>query len=90
MGIADAIQFIAVGGHTGLLKVTNYKETKKVYFKNGKIIATASENPNEYLGQFLISYGIITEKGLKEAIDAQEKKNMMLGKMLVEEGIVSA
>ncbi len=89
MGIADAMQFISASGLSGMLKITNYKETKKVYFRNGKIIATASDNPNEYLGQFLIAYGKITEKGLKEAIDAQEKKKMMLGKMLVEEGIVS-
>ena len=89
MGMADAMQFIGASGYTGMLKITNYKEIKKVYFKKGKIIATASDNPNEYLGQFLISYGIITEKGLKEAIDAQKEKKMMLGKMLVEEGIVS-
>ncbi len=88
MALADAMQFIAASGETGALRITNYKESKKVYFKNGKIIATASDNPNEYLGQLLIAHGKITEKGLKEAIEAQEEKKMMLGKILVEEGIV--
>ncbi len=89
MNIADTVQYLAATGQTGMLKVTDYKTVKEIYFRNGKIIATSSSNPQEYLGQFLISYGKISEKGLKEVIDAQTEKKKMLGKLLVEEGIVS-
>jgi len=89
MAVADILQWIAHGGKTGVLQMRNGRYEKKIYFRNGNIIATASTNPKEYLGQFLISYGKITEEGLKSVLEVQEKSEHMLGKILVNEGLLS-
>ncbi len=89
MAIADILQWINQGGKTGLLRMQGRRFQKTIYFREGNIIATGSTNPKEYLGQFLISYGKITEEGLKSVLEAQEKSDLMLGKILVDEGILT-
>lgn len=56
---------------------------KSVFFEHGIIIATSSNDPREYLGQFLINYGYITEEELSKAMEVQKEFNMLLGKILV-------
>jgi len=89
MAIADVLQWIHHGHKTGALHLTGDRFKKQIFFKGGQIVATSSTNPREYLGQFLISYGKITEEGLKELLETQEKNEMMLGKILVDEGILN-
>ncbi len=89
MAIADVLQWIHHGHKTGSLHLTGDRFRKQIFFKNGQIVATSSTNPREYLGQFLISYGKITEEGLKELLETQEKNELMLGKILVDEGILT-
>ena len=89
MAVADVLQWITHGTKTGQLKMTGSRFEKNVFFREGNIIATSSSNPKEYLGQFLISYGKISESGLKSILEAQEKSDLMLGKLLVEEDILT-
>ncbi len=89
MAIADILQWINQGGKTGMLRMQGRRFQKTIYFREGNIIATGSTNPKEYLGQFLISYGKITEEGLKSVLETQEKSDLMLGKILVDEGILT-
>ncbi|RLE18574.1 MAG: hypothetical protein DRJ14_03335 [Acidobacteria bacterium] len=89
MAIADVLQWIHHGHKTGALHLTGERFKKQIFFKDGQIVATSSTNPREYLGQFLISYGKITEEGLKELLETQEKNEQMLGKLLVDESILS-
>lgn len=89
MAFADILQWISQGTKTGTLEINGNKVTKEICFDKGNIIATSSSNPREYLGQFLISYGKITEAGLKDVLDEQEKSEHMLGWILVKENILS-
>jgi len=89
MAFADILQWISQGTKTGTLEIRGSKFTKEICFAEGNIIATSSTNPREYLGQFLISYGKITEEGLKDVLDEQEKSEHMLGWILVRENILS-
>ncbi len=89
MAIADVLQWIHHGHKTGALHLTGDRFKKQIFFKGGQIVATSSTNPREYLGQFLISYGKITEEGLKELLETQQKNELMLGKILVDEGILN-
>lgn len=89
MAIADVLQWIHHGHNTGVLHLSGDRFKKQIFFTDGQIVATSSTNPREYLGQFLISYGKITEEGLKALLETQEKNELMLGKILVDESILT-
>ena len=62
---------------------------KRIFFRTGRIFSSASTDPKEHLGHFLVSYGFITEEELSKAIEMQESNQMLLGKILVTIGAVS-
>jgi hypothetical protein len=71
MSVPDLLQFLAVGRKTGLLKFSHGKVVKGIYFENGVIVGSSTNDPREYLGQVLIHYGKITEAQLQAAMEAQ-------------------
>ena len=79
----DLLQWLSLGQKTGTLVVANKAVEKKVFFRNGRIISSASNNPREYLGQFLISHGYLSEPELMKAMDVQLQSGILLGKILV-------
>lgn len=83
MGFSDLLQWLFHAQKTGTLLLHGIEVEKSVFFENGIIIATSSNDPREYLGQFLINYGYITEEELKKAMEVQKEFNMLLGKILV-------
>ncbi|NMB99383.1 MAG: DUF4388 domain-containing protein [Thermoanaerobaculaceae bacterium] len=89
MLLPDVIQWLVNGLKTGILHLRSPKGvTKKVYFDKGRILSTASSDPREYLGQFLISRGLISEKQLNMAMETQFKSGIKLGKILIMAGIL--
>jgi hypothetical protein len=89
MPLEEILQWLGNGKRTGILKVSNSYITKKIYFKNGLIISASSSDPRDYLGQFLLSKGWISEIQLVKAIELQEMKKSLLGKILVDLKILS-
>ena len=73
MSVSDLLQFLAVGRKTGALKFTHGKVAKGIYFENGFIVGSSTNDPTEYLGQVLIHYGKINETHLQAAMEAQRK-----------------
>jgi len=83
MGLADLLQWLGHSQKTGTLLLTGVEVEKSLLFEQGYIIATSSNDPREYLGQFLVNYGFITEEELRKAVEVQQEFNMLLGKILV-------
>ncbi|MDQ2977099.1 MAG: DUF4388 domain-containing protein [Acidobacteriota bacterium] len=71
MTVSDLLQFLAAGKKTGLLKCSHAKVVKGIYFENGSIVGSSTNDPGEYLGQVLIHYGKITESQLQAAMEIQ-------------------
>ena len=71
MSVPDLLQFLAVGRKTGLLNFTHGKVVKGIYFEEGVIVGSSTNDPREYFGQMLIHYGKITEEQLQVAMEAQ-------------------
>jgi uncharacterized protein DUF4388 len=90
MSVSDLLQFLAVGRKTGALKFTHRKVAKGIYFENGFIVGSSTNDPTEYLGQVLIHYGKINEAQLQAAMEAQRKGggHPRLGQILVKQGIL--
>lgn len=88
MELAELLQWLSQGTKTGTLFVDNGATEKKVFFDKGKIVSSASSEPREHLGHFLVSHGFITEAQLSEAVRRQELDKSMLGKVLVDMGLI--
>src|ERR1044072_296106 len=89
MNVADLLQFLAVGRKTGMLRFDRGKLVKQIYFEDGVIIGSNSNDPKEYLGQLLIHYGKLDEPKLKAALQIQRKVGGRLGEILVSTGVLS-
>src|SRR6187549_1685949 len=84
----DLLQWLSLGQKTGTLVVSREAVEKKVFFRNGRIISSASNDPREYLGQFLMSHGFLNEEELKKAMEVQLQSGILLGKILVTIGLI--
>jgi hypothetical protein len=89
MSLVDLLQFLAAGRKSGTLKFDHGKITKQVYFKNGMIVGSKSNDPREYLGQVLLHYGKVDEVQLKIARELQRTSGAKLGEVLVEQGFLA-
>jgi hypothetical protein len=83
MLFADLLQWISLGQKTGTLVIAAGSDEKRIYFRDGKVIASASNNPREYLSEFLMTIGGVDESHVRQAIEAQGQSKMLLGKILV-------
>src|SRR4051812_24360666 len=79
----DLLQWLSLGQKTGTLIVSKKAIEKKIFFKRGRVISSASNDPREYLGQFLMSHGYMSEPELMKAMQVQAESNILLGKILV-------
>jgi len=89
MSLTDLLQFLAAARKSGTLKFDQGKITKQVYFKNGTIVGSKSNDPREYLGQVLLHYGKVDEIQLKVAREMQRTTGAKLGEVLVEQGFLT-
>jgi len=83
MPFADLLQWVSQSRKTGTLVIEGEKYAKKVYFREGKVIAAASDNPKEFLSFYLVGWGYVSEDELQELLDMQERHGTMLGELLV-------
>ncbi|PYQ60701.1 MAG: hypothetical protein DMF58_07330, partial [Acidobacteria bacterium] len=85
----DLLQWLSLGQKNGTLVVANKSVEKRIFFKGGRVISSASSDPREYLGQFLISHGFISEQELMKAMEVQQQSGILLGKILVMIDVIS-
>lgn len=88
MQLAELLQWLSQSKKTGTLVIDDGAVDKRIFFEDGRIVSSSSSDPREYLGQFLISRGHITDEEMNGAIQMQEKTGMLLGKILVSIGAV--
>ena len=88
MALPDLLQWLAGSGKTGLLRLSNGRFRKDVQFREGLIVSTASDDPREFLGQFLLSHRRITEDQLRQAMETHRATGVMLGRILIMVGAI--
>jgi Domain of unknown function (DUF4388) len=89
MQLEELLQWLSQSKKNGTLEIVHGKTEKKVFFKDGLILSSASNKPEEYLGHFLVSHGLINEAQLNRAIELQEKSRTLLGMILVKNGAIA-
>ncbi len=89
MPFADLMQWVAQSRKTGTLVVEGPQFQKKIYFVDGAITASASENPKEFLSYYLVGWGVLDEDELEHMFQLQERHGTLLGELLVVVGRLS-
>lgn len=88
MPLKDIVVYLGNKRATGTLNLERASEKKQVILVDGAIIRTSSNLPHEYLGQYLINMGKLTEEDLEKAYRTQKETRVALGKILVMIGAV--
>ena len=89
MQLSELLQWLSLGQKTGTLVIRGEPGEKRLFFRDGRIISSSSTIEREYLGNFLISYGYITEEELTRAMEVQRESKILLGKILVMIGAIA-
>jgi len=85
----DLLQWLQSARKTGVLRVADGATMRRIYFKDGSIIACSSNEPRLLLGQFMLANGRLEEAALQEFMKLQERSGKNLGRLLVDAGKIS-
>ena len=88
MPLKDVVQYLGNRRVSGKLLVQRAGVFKELTLSEGSVVSASSNQPREYLGQFLINMGHLTEDQLSRAFEAQRETDFRLGKILVMQKIV--
>ena len=87
--IGDVLQWAHNDRRTGALVVRRSGSEKRIFLRDGDIVACFSDDPAEFFGQHLLVTGLIEEAGLIRALTHCQKKGTRLGTALVELGLLT-
>lgn len=88
MPLRDVIVYLGNRRATGVLNLEHEETRKQITLLEGNVINASSNEPREYLGQFLINLGHITEDIFNKAYETQKETKVFLGRILVMIGAV--
>jgi hypothetical protein len=88
MPLRDLVAYLGNRKATGTLVVERPDERHHVIIHDGAVIQAGSNAPREYLAQFLMNMGMITEDEYTQAFQQQLATKVALGKILVDSGNV--
>lgn len=89
MPFADLLQWVSSSRKTGTLAIDGSDYSKKIYFQDGMVVASASENPKEFLSYYLVGWSYVGEEELQELLEMQDRHSALLGELLVIVGKVT-
>jgi hypothetical protein len=89
MSLPVLLRWVSADRKTGALVLDRGSISKKIFFRDGVIVSSSSNDPKEYLGQFLLRHRLITEDQLRQAMEMQKQSRMMLGKLLLEAEVIT-
>jgi hypothetical protein len=88
--ISDILQWAQNDRRTGSLVVRRSGTEKRVYFRDGDIVACFSDDAAEFFGQHLLVRGFVDEAKLIQTLTFCKRNGHRLGDALVELGILGA
>jgi hypothetical protein len=91
VAVADVMQLIRLGGHSGTLTVNNGREEGFIGFERGRIVS-AWNHRSRRVGELLVSAGVVEEGTLVRALEAQnvERPRRNIGQILVRMGATTS
>lgn len=90
MSLMDLLQWAGLNRKSGVFELERDKVTKKLFFRDGRVVACYSDDPNSRLGQLLLSRGKITTDQLRDALQVQQATGDSIGNILKQRGLISS
>lgn len=81
---ANLLQWASQERRTGALVVRRTRCEKRIYFRDGAVVACLSSDPAEHYGQYLLLHGYLEEADFLRALRHCEETGRRLGASLVE------
>jgi len=88
MPLTDLVVYLGNRRATGIILLEREEIRKRVHLVNGLVVKASSNQRREYLGQFLINLGHITEDQFNKAYETQQETRVFMGKILAMIGLV--
>lgn len=88
MPVKDLVVHLGNRRVTGVLRLERGDVHKQLLLREGQVTSASSDLPREFLGQFLINMGHLTEEAFEKAFATQKETSVLLGKILVMTGVV--
>ena len=88
MPLKELVVFLGNHRATGTLSLEGYVQRKQIVLTAGEVVQVSSNEPREYLGQFLINLGRISEEQFHRAYETQRETRIFFGRILVMIGAV--
>ena len=89
MPLKDLVVYLWNRAATGVLTLEQKSVHKQVLIEKGHIYNASSNLPREYVGQYLINLGHLTEEAFARAYKQQKETKVMMGRILESLGAVS-
>ena len=87
LGLSAILQTLSSENKTGVLQFVQGNRIRKIYIKNGKIVA-ASGREGLKLGQILYGKGMISQDQLREALEKARETDKRVGEVLLDLGYI--
>ncbi|PYQ46555.1 MAG: hypothetical protein DMF78_26160, partial [Acidobacteria bacterium] len=87
--VPELVRSILSSGETGVLTIKNGDAVKQIFILNGRVAYAASNNPDERMGEILLTRGKIGVRSLVEA-SKRIRPGLKLGTILVELGALES
>ncbi len=87
MPVLELVDWMSKKSSTGILTFKRAGIAKTMTIESGQVINAASTDAREYLGQFLINFGVVNEDQLQKAFETQQETKVLLGRILVMTGL---
>jgi hypothetical protein len=71
------------------LRLSSGTVQKELFWEGGVVIYSKSNDPQDYLGQYLLGQGLITEDDLNMALKTQQETNSLLGSIFIMVGLIT-
>jgi len=87
--IADLLSWAHNDRRSGALVVRRSGTEKRVYFRDGEVVACLSSDPAEFYGQYLLAQGWVDDEGLVRALTLCQRERILIGTALERLGLLS-
>ena len=88
MPLKDLVAYLGSRRASGMLRIMRAGVRKLIALREGQVLSASSNQPREFLGQFLINMGQLSEEQFSKAYATQRETKVPLGKILVMTGLL--
>jgi len=89
VGLTTILQLLESDSKTGLLQIKSKEKIAGLFVKDGSIAYATCSQSNSRLGYLLRSSGVITDEQLETHLALSKETNQALGKILVDENVIT-